>query len=91
MQLQIELPDDVSDTLHSQWGDIPRKTIEAIAIQGYRTRVLSEPQIRRMLGFETNLEVHEFLKNSGVYLDYSEDDLREDIETHRRLGLIPSR
>jgi hypothetical protein len=37
------------------------------------------------------MEVHEFLKNAGVYFDYTEDDLQQDLETHRKLGIIPSR
>jgi hypothetical protein len=37
------------------------------------------------------MEVHEFLKRAGVYLDYTEEDLQADVETHRRLGILPAR
>ena len=43
-----------------------------------------------MLGFQTRMEVHEFLKDSGVYVDYTEDDLQQDLETHRKLEIIPA-
>jgi hypothetical protein len=42
-----------------------------------------------MLGFESRIEVHQFLKNAGVFLDYSESDLEHDLETHRHLGILP--
>jgi hypothetical protein len=89
MSVSIELPEDISRALESEWGDVPRRTLEALAAEGYRSRALSESQVRRMLGFETRIEAHEFLKKSGVLLDYSESDLEHDIETHKRLGILP--
>lgn len=91
MQVNMELPDDVSRALEQEWGDLPRRTLETPAIEGYKSGALTESQIRRMLGFETRTEVHGFLKGAGVCLDYNEDDLREDMETHRRLGIVPAR
>ena len=90
MQLNIELPQDVSEALQEKWGDLPRRTLETVAVEGYRSGALNESQVRRMLGFETRIEVHEFLKNAGVFLDYGEADLEQDLETHRKLGIIPA-
>jgi hypothetical protein len=42
-----------------------------------------------MLGLESRVEVHGFLKSAGVHLDYHESDLAQDIETHKRLGILP--
>ena len=89
MSVSIELPEDISRALEAGWGDVPRRTLEALAAEGYRSRVLSESQVRRMLGFDSRIQVHEFLKKAGVFLDYSESDLEHDIETHRRLGILP--
>ena len=44
-----------------------------------------------MLGFATRMEVHAFLKTRGVFMDYSGDDLSDDLATHRRLGLLPAK
>ena len=90
MQLNIELPQDVSEALQEKWGDLPRRTLETVAVEGYRSGALNESQVRRMLGLETRIEVHEFLKNAGVFLDYGEADLEQDLETHRKLGIIPA-
>ncbi len=91
MSLSIELPEDVSVALEAEWGDVPRRTLEAVAAEGYRSGVLSESQLRRMLGYESRMQVHAFLKNAGVFLHYTEADLDHDLETHQRLGILPTR
>ena len=91
MSLSIELPEDVSVALEAEWGDVPRRTLEAVAAEGYRSGVLSESQLRRMLGYESRMQVHAFLKNAGVFLNYTEADLDHDLETHQRLGILPTR
>jgi len=89
VNLSIELPEDVSQALQKKWGDLSKRALETLAIDGYRSGTLSESQVP-MLGFQTRMEVHEFLKDSGVYVDYTEDDLQQDLETHRKLGIIPA-
>ena len=88
MNVNIELPEDISRALESEWGDVSRRTLEAIAAEGYRSRALTEGQVRQMLGFDSRIEVHEFLKRSGVYLDYDIADLEHDLETLGTLGLM---
>ena len=91
MQVNIELPEDVSRALRERWGDVSRRTLEAIALEGYRSGALSESQVRRLLGFETRMDVHAFLKQAGIPLHhYSRADLDEDLEAHRKLGLLPN-
>jgi predicted HTH domain antitoxin len=91
VNVNIELPEDVSQALQKKWGDLSKRTLETLAIDGYRSGALSESQVRRMLRFQTRMEVHEFLKSAGVYFDYTEDDLKQDLETHHKLGIIPAR
>ncbi|MGH9455731.1 MAG: UPF0175 family protein, partial [Terriglobia bacterium] len=55
--MKIDLPQDIEQCLQKQWGDLPRHALESLAIEGYRSRVLSRAQVRRMLGFETRAEV----------------------------------
>lgn len=85
MKLTIELPDDIVEKLRGKWGDVSRHTIEALAIDAYRSGVLTAAQVRRMLGFETTLQLDALLKERGVFLEYSEADLESDREAHRRL------
>lgn len=83
--IAIEFPDDVARVLRDKWGDLSQHTIETLALEGYRARVLSTAQIRRMLGLQTRMDVDAFLKVHGVYLDYTESDLDRDLETLHRL------
>jgi predicted HTH domain antitoxin len=65
--------------------DLSRAALEALAVEGYRTERLSESEIRHLLGFETRMEVHAFLKEHGAYLHYSVEDLERDRESALRL------
>ena len=65
--------------------NLPRALLESFALEGYRSGKLTEEQIRRILGFGTRTQVHGFLKDHGVYLNYGLDDLELDIETVRKL------
>jgi Uncharacterised protein family (UPF0175) len=90
IQVKIELPEDVSQALQEHWGDVSQRTLEAIALEGYRSGALTESQVRRLLGFETRMDVHAFLKQAGVPLHYTRADFEEDLEAHRKLGLLPN-
>ncbi|PYV36961.1 MAG: hypothetical protein DMG06_29360 [Acidobacteria bacterium] len=83
-KLVVELPDDIARQLESEWDDVPRRALEAVAVEGYRSGALSRGQVRRML----NLSWHEaeaFLKARQAYLHYDESDLERDFATLDRL------
>ena len=84
MKVTLELPEDIAQGFAGQTPDLPRALLESLALEGYRSETLSEEQIRRLLGFETRIEVHEFLKRRGVHLHYSLEDLESDLANIRR-------
>lgn len=77
MTIVLNVPEDIAKDLGT--GDLSRIALESIALEGYRSRHLSEEQVRRMLSFETRFDVHAFLKQHNVYLDYSRQDLEDDL------------
>lgn len=91
MGVTIQLPADISAALGAQWDDVPRRSLEAIAIEGYRSGALSEEQVRRALGLETRFAVHALLKTHHVPLRYGAADLDEDLDAQRALGILPAR
>ncbi len=91
MTLHVELPEDVSAALEQRWGDLRRRLLETIAIEGYRNRDLTRAQVRRMLRFETGLQVDEFMKREGVPFPYEVEDFEADIETLTRAGMLSAR
>jgi len=79
MQVTFEIPDEMAQRLIPEGGDPARTTIEAIAIEGYRSGALSSYQTRILLGFETRYELDGFLKAHNVWEHaYSLADLEQD-------------
>ena len=85
MTVQVDLPEDIARALGGE-RDLSRTALEGLALEGYRSGRLSEEQVRRMLGFESRLEVHAFLKEHQTYLNYTEEDFEHDLEIARQLG-----
>lgn len=83
MNLDLQIPEEIAH--------LPRATIEALALEGYRSKRFSERQLRQMLGFSSRMQVHAFLKEHGVHLHYSLEDLEQDRETgsFRSLSISP--
>jgi hypothetical protein len=85
MQVAIELPEDIAESLRAKWKDLPRHTLEALALEGYRSGVLTESQVRRVLGFRSRMEVNSFLRDHGIYYDYTPSEIDREIRTNERL------
>ncbi len=85
MQLAIELPEEISEELRAKWKDLPRLGLEAIAVEGYRSGALTESQVRRMLGFESRVQVNAFLRDHALYYEYSQAEIEHEIETNQRI------
>ena len=81
MDITIHIPEDSARALGQDGGDLARRTLEALAIDGYRSGELTEEQVRRILGYATRMQVHEFLKAHDVYLNYGPEDLEQDLQT----------
>lgn len=88
MQITLNLPDDISAALEVRWKDVPRQALEALAVEAYRTGVLSENQVRRLLQFESKFQVHALLKEHRVPFRYSEADVESDLAAHRELSIF---
>lgn len=89
MTVTIDLPEDISAALERRWGNIPRRSLEAIAVEAYCTGALTESQIRRLLHLEARFEVHALLKEHQEPLRYTAADLEEHLSAHRQLGILP--
>ena len=84
MQIAIELPEDIVVRLESKWKDLPRAALESLALEAYRSGALTAAHLRRLLVFETQMQVDAFLKEHEIF-DYSAADFEQDRETLRQL------
>jgi len=85
MEITFNIPDELARQVTSEGKDPARVALEALALEGYRSELLFESAVRQMLGFETRMEVHDFLKQHGVYLHYDVADLEQDQVTAHKL------
>jgi hypothetical protein len=83
MQIVLNLPRDIAKDLTSKWADLPRAALESLALEGYRSGALTHAQLRRLLGLGSRVEGDAFLKQHGVYLEYTMDDVERDTESSR--------
>ena len=86
MNISINLPDDVVHRMQSKWQDLSRCTLEALAIEAYRSGVITEAEVQRMLDLGSRWESDEFLKRANAYIDYSDAELEQDIHSIRQLA-----
>lgn len=85
MQVTFDIPDALAAQIAAAGKDPARQALEALLADAYRTRTLSEGEIKRILGYGTRMEVHQLLAEHGVPLDYTLEDLDRDREALRDL------
>jgi hypothetical protein len=74
MLVTLDLPDDIAQALASQGSDLSRRALEALAIDGYKDRNLTQLQVGKLLGF-SRVEAEEFLARHCDLYDYDPADL----------------
>lgn len=89
MEITINFPDGLARQAGSEGQEPAWIALETLTLEGYRTELLFESVPWQLLGFETRLEVHAFLKEHGVYLQDDVPDLNR--YQARANGLRPKR
>jgi hypothetical protein len=84
MTVAVDIPDDLERRLRDRWADMPRKVLEAVALEAYRSGALTGAEVQRLLGLESRWDLEAFLKQAGVVLDYDQADLARDLEAFRQ-------
>lgn len=87
MQVSLEIPEDIARALASGPAPLDRAVLEGVAAEGYRSGLLSESQIMRLLGVPTRFAVHDWLRQRQIPYRYTEADLSSDLADLRDLGL----
>lgn len=84
MAITVSLSDEI---LMGDDNDVARNILEQVALEGFKSGQLSTAQVRRILGFESRFQVHEFLAAHDVpWVDYDEDELQREFETLTRVN-----
>jgi predicted HTH domain antitoxin len=85
MNVQIQMPEDFADRLQAHWKDLPRRMLEAVAIEAYRDKVFTAAEIGRLLGHTSRWQTEKFLHDKHIYLHYSEEQIAKDTQTIKEL------
>ncbi len=85
MQITLEIPDDLGSALVPPGNDPARTALEALALEAYRQRRLSEYQLRTLLGIRSRYELDRFLKEHEVE-KYTVEDFEHDLATLAKLN-----
>ena len=76
MTVTVSLPDEI---LLQNSDEVSRMVLEQVALDGFKSGQLTTAQVRRILGFESRLEVYDFLAAHGVpWVDYSVEDAERE-------------
>lgn len=67
MEVTLHIPDDVAQRLAAKGGDVSRRALEALALEGYREQALTLYQLAEMLGF-SRIEAEDFLGRHQIPL-----------------------
>jgi hypothetical protein len=85
MKVTLTIPDELSD---ASFGDPSRIALEALAARAYEEGVLSEEQVRRMLGLESCWDAREVLSSHGVWPGTTAEDILRDAENAAAFSII---
>jgi hypothetical protein len=67
-------------------GDLPRRALEACALEELRAGRIDEVQLCDMLGL-ARIQMDGFLKSHGVFEEYTLEDFEEERRALKELGL----
>ena len=87
MNFTVEIPDDLAGRISAAGGDLSRRALEALALEEYKSGNLTEDELRRFLGFGTRYQLDGFLKAHDVWVEYTVEDFRREVDSLKKLGL----
>jgi len=87
MELTVQIPDELASRMSASGADLSRRALEALALEEFKGGRITKPELRRLLGFGTRYQLDGFLKAHEVYEDYTLQDLEQELDGLRRLGI----
>jgi predicted HTH domain antitoxin len=85
MEITIHIPDDLARSLGQGGGDVSRRTLEALAIDGYRQGSLTQLQVGQLLGI-SRIETEDLLAQHVALYDYDPTELDREAHAFEKLS-----
>ena len=80
MDINVQVPEDIAHSLAADGSAMQKTVLESLAVEGVRSGRISRGQARRLLGLRTRYEVDGFLKDHGIPIEDSLEDVLNDSE-----------
>lgn len=80
MRITVEIPEDIAQ--HPNPG---REALEALAVEGYRSRQLTQRDVGQLLG-TSRIQTEDFLARHLDLYDYTTEELEAEANLLHRLG-----
>ena len=89
MQITIDLPDNLTDKIPDEWGNLSQKILANLVLDAFKDGLIDFDEMKDMLNFFSDTDLQEFLKQKNMLhsqgilnlsgacpdLDFVEDDL----------------
>lgn len=85
MKLVVRIPDDLAMRLGTT-AELERRALEALALEEFKLGRLTKPDLRRLLGFGTRMELDGFLKAHNIFEHYTLVEFEHERQALERLG-----
>jgi predicted HTH domain antitoxin len=85
MRIAVDIPDEFAALLLPEGRPSERVALEALVVDAYREHRITAHQAGELLGIASRYQLDGFLKERGVWLDYSVEEFERDRETTERL------
>jgi hypothetical protein len=79
MTIDLPIPAALSETLRTQFTDLPKAALEGVALEGYRQGILSLAQVRELLDLPSRWAAQGFLEKFGCWPDYEPATLHTEL------------
>ena len=87
MVITVRIPEELAERLGAGPAQLSQQALEALVLEAHRQGRLGEADVGRILGIESRFDVERFLKNHGIELAYTREDLEDERRVHRELGI----
>ena len=78
--IEISLPDALVKALGAKPAELPRRTLEALVIQSFRSGQLSHAQVSEALGLD-RWQTDAFLNNAQAFRPWNPEEFAADLRT----------
>ena len=68
MQITIDLPDNLTDKIPDEWGNLSQKILANLVLDAFKDGLIDFDEMKDMLNFFSDTDLQEFLKQKICFI-----------------------